>query len=177
MHNDGDFVDVILQCVESLMMMRKGFGSGRDPVEERSLHLPGQKLLASGPTFIQRAPEYQLTMLTLRQPVTSMKFKHSYYNVKDKGSCLLPPLQVCGQMDVKLYALLTQSRIAITEKTFIFKYLVIIFSRRAITLEHDSSVSMVIRLQDSLSRNGLSTRDLSPSKVVRSSETYQPRTQ
>jgi len=107
MQNDGDFVDVILQCVESLMIMRKRFGS-----EEWLLHLPGQKLLASGSTFILRAPEYQLTTLTLRQPVMSMKFKHSYYNVKDKGSCLLPPLQACRQMDVKLYALLTQSRIA-----------------------------------------------------------------
>jgi hypothetical protein len=42
MQNDGDFVDVILQYDESLMMMRKGFGSGRDLIEERSLHLPGR---------------------------------------------------------------------------------------------------------------------------------------
>jgi hypothetical protein len=41
MKNDVDFVDVILQYDESLKAMRKGFESGRDLVEERSLHLPG----------------------------------------------------------------------------------------------------------------------------------------
>jgi len=55
--------------------------------------------------------------------------------------------------------------------------MVIISSRRTITLEHDSSASMVTRLRDSLSRNGLSTRDLSPSQAARSSETHQPPTQ
>ena len=75
-----------------------------------------QKWTASGPTFILRAPEYKLTMLSLLQPVMNMKFKRSYYDVKDKGSCVLPPLQECRQMDVKLYALLTQSRI-VTQKT------------------------------------------------------------
>lgn len=38
---DGDFVDVILQYDESITMIRKGFGSGRDLVEKRSMHLPG----------------------------------------------------------------------------------------------------------------------------------------
>jgi hypothetical protein len=42
MKNDGDFVDVILQYDESLKMVRKGFGSGHDLVEEWSLHLPGR---------------------------------------------------------------------------------------------------------------------------------------
>jgi hypothetical protein len=41
MQYDGDFVDVIPQYDESLMTMRKGFESGRDLVEERSLRLPG----------------------------------------------------------------------------------------------------------------------------------------